>query len=346
MIAPRRKSKAEASALEQGRGGAVAEGESRSTFSTFMKWVGIAAALLSFGSAVYAVIHSQAELRERHRVVSEELASGHAQQGAGDYAGAWDSFAKAASVAEVDGVLAKLLGGLSEERETIGAAQEDLAMDWIRAAKASQDHPFTEVADKVSVVLTSGANAATGARKGDLLAHLGWAYFLKGRSGADNVRPEVPYREAVAADPKNPYANVFWGHWILWNRGSLSDATTRFTAALSTGRARAEVRRFQLAALANVRSDESEAAWLQVVDDMNKGNEPIDASTRRALYDHYAFALNNDGLLRKLLAAVPVTDQAQLQQMLVQSGDLDSDRQSVLTTLMAKMSKVAAAPVR
>src|SRR6185437_9747645 len=167
-------------------------------------------------------------------------------------------------------------------------------------------------------VLTSGANAATGARKGDLLAHLGWAYFLKGRSGADNVRPEVPYREAVAADPKNPYANVFWGHWILWNRGSLSDATTRFTAALSTGRARAEVRRFQLAALANVRSDESEAAWLQVVDDMNKGNEPIDASTRRALYDHYAFALNNDGLLRKLLAAVPVTDQAQLQQMLVQ----------------------------
>jgi hypothetical protein len=78
---------------------------------------------------------------------------------------------------------------------------------------------------------------------------------------------------------------------------------------------------------------------------MNKGNEPIDASTRRALYDHYAFALNNDGLLRKLLAAVPVTDQAQLQQMLVQSGDLDSDRQSVLTTLMAKMSKVAAAPV-
>jgi hypothetical protein len=31
--------------------------------------------------------------------------------------------------------------------------------------------------------------------------------------------------------------------------------------------------------------------------------------------------------------------------MLVQSGDLDSDRQSVLTTLMAKMSKVAAAPV-
>ncbi len=219
-------------------------------------------------------------------------------------------------------------------------------MEWIRAAKASQGHPFTEVADKVSIVLTSGATAATGERKGDLLAHLGWAYFLKGRSAEEDVRPEVPYRAAVSADPKNPYANVFWGHWILWNHGTLTDATARFTAALSTERARSEVRRFQLAALGNVRSDESEAAWLQVLDEMNKGNEPIEASTRRALYDRYAFALNNDSLLRKLLAAVPLKDQAQLQQMLVQSGELDSDRQSVLTTVMAKMSKASEATGR
>jgi hypothetical protein len=202
-------------------------------------------------------------------------------------------------------------------------------MDWIRAAKASEGHPFTEVADKVSVVLTSGANAATGARKADLLAHLGWAYFLKGRSGAESVRPEVPYQGAVSADPNNPYANVFWGHWILWNRGSLTDATARFAAALG-----------------NVRSDESEAEWLKAVDEMSKGNEPIDASTRHSLYDRYAFALNNDSLLRKLLAAVPITDQAQLQRMLVQSGDLDSDRQSVLTSVMAKMTRATETTAR
>ena len=324
----------------------MAEDAGEGRFSTLMKWVGIAAALLSFASAVYALIHSEAELRERHRVVTEDLAAGHAQQAAGDYPAAWDSFAKAASVAEVDGVLAKLLGGLSEERTTVRATQEDLAMEWIRAARASEGHPFTEVADKVSIVLASGAHAATGARKGDLLAHLGWAYFLKGRNGEQNVRPEVPYQEAVAADPTNPYANAFWGHGILWNRGALSDATARFSAALSSGRARAEVRRFQLAALANVRSDESDAAWLQVVDEMSKANEPIDASTRRALYDRYAFALNNDSLLRKLLGAVPIADQAQLQHTLVQSGDLDSDRQAVLTTVMAKMSKAAATPAR
>jgi len=322
----------------------VTEGASEGQFSRFMKWIGIAAGLLSFATAVYAVVHSEAELRERHRVVSEDLAAGHAQQAAGDYTGAWDSFAKAASVAEVDGVLAKLLGGLSEARKTIRAAQEDLAMEWIRGAQASEGHPFTEIADKVSVVLTSGANGAAGARKGDLLAHLGWAYFLKGRGGEQNVRPEVPYQQAVAADPDNPYANVFWGHWILWNRGAVSEAGARFSAALSGGRERAVVRRFQLAALANVRSDESDAAWLQVVNEMNKANESIDAATRRALYDRYALALNNQSLLRRLLSAVPVTDQVQLQRMLVQSGDLDSDRQSVLATVMAKMSKETATP--
>lgn len=306
-----------------------------------MKWVGIAAALLSFATAVYELVQSEAELRERHRVVAEQLAAAHAQQAAGDDAAAWNSLEKAAATAAVDGVAAKLLGGLSQERKTIRAAQEDLAMEWLRAAHSTAEHPFSETADKVSGVLISGAEGATGARKADLLAHLGWAYFLKGRSGEAGVRPEVPYAEAVAADPTNPYANAFWGHWILWNHGALSDATARFTAALATQRARQEVRRYQLAALANVHSDEADAEWLRVVADMSKGNEPIDSSTQSALYDRYAFALNNESLLRRLLTAVPLADQAQLQRMLLRSSDLDSARKSVVTSVMAKMSKAA-----
>jgi hypothetical protein len=319
----------------------VAEGASDGRFAAFMKWVGIAAGLLSFATAVYALVHSEAELRERHRVVAEQLAAGHAQQAAGDYAAAWDSLEKASSTAAVDGVAAKLLGGLSQERKTIRAAQEDLAMEWLRAAHATAEHPFSETADKVSGVLISGAEGATGARKADLLAHLGWAYFLKGRSGEMNVRPDVPYQEAVAADATNPYANAFWGHWILWNHGSLSDATARFTAALATPRAHPEVRRYQLAALANLHSDEADAEWLRVVADMSKGNEPIDASIQSALYDRYAFALNNESQLRRLLAAVPLAEQAPLQRMLLQSADLDSARKSVVTSVMAKMGKAA-----
>jgi hypothetical protein len=306
-----------------------------------MKWVGIAAALLSFGTAMYELVRSEAQLRERHRSVAEQLAAGHAQQAAGDYAAAWDSLEKASATAAVDGVVAKLLGGLSQERQTIRAAQQDLAMEWLRLAHSTAEHPFSETADKVSGVLISGSEDATGARKADLLAHLGWAYFLKGRSGETGMRPEVPYGEAVAADPTNPYANVFWGHWILWNHGALSDANARFMAALATQRARPEVRRYQLAALANVHSDEADAEWLRVVADMSKGSEPIDSSIQSALYDRYAFALNNESLLRRLLAAVPLADQAPLQRMLLQSGDLDSVRKSVVTSVMAKMAKTA-----
>ena len=319
-------------------------GGSSSRFAAFMKWVGIAAALLSFSTAVYELVHSQGELRERHRVVAEQLAAAQAEQAAGDYPAAWDSLDRAAATAAVDGLVAKLLGGLSKERKTIRAAQEDLAMEWLREAHAPEGHSFAEITDRLNGVLTDGANEASGARKGDLLAHLGWAYFLKGRSGAMTVRPEVPYREAVAVDATNPYANVFWGHWILWNHGSMSEAATHFAAALKTGRARREVRDFQLAALHNVHSDATDAAWLQVVDEMSKGREPLDADIRHELYEFYFFASHDDSVLRKMVAAVPLADQTELQNKLLQADDLDSDHKAVISTVRAKMSAGAAIP--
>ena len=143
-----------------------------------------------------------------------------AQETAGDYAAAWESFSQAAMVAETDGFFAKLLGGLGERRQKIRTAQEDLAMEWLRESRAPEGHTFSEVTDKLVNTLVVGANTASGARKADLLAHLGWAYFLKMRSGENGLQPEKLYEQAVTADATNPYANVFWGHWILWNHGS------------------------------------------------------------------------------------------------------------------------------
>ncbi len=305
-----------------------------------MKWVGIVAALLSFGTAVYGVVESEAEMRERGRVVAEAAAAGNAQKAAGDYAGAWASLEKAGSTAEADGILAKLLGGLSKERASVRAAQEDLAMVWLRAAHTADGNSFSEVADRLVMTLTSGAHEATGARKADLLAHLGWAYFLKGRSGDTAVQPEVPYREAVAADAPNPYANVFWGHWILWNNGRLSEAVQKFSAALSTGRVRADVRHFQLAALANVRSDATDAEWLRVVNAMHKDGEAFEESTKNDLYQRYYFALNDEKLMRRMLDAVPAADQNELQKTLLQSASLDLSRKSVIEAVMTRMSAV------
>jgi tetratricopeptide (TPR) repeat protein len=289
-------------------------GEGR--IGSLMKWVGIVGGLLSFGGAVYGVLQAQGDLRERARIVDEQYKAGEAQEKAGDYAAAWDSFAQASTVAGTDGFFAKLLGGLSDERQKVRTAQEDLAMEWLRESRAPEGHTFAEITDKLVNTLVVGANSASGARKGDLLAHLGWAYFLKQRSGDSGLQPEKVYREAIAADAANPYANAFWAHWILWNRGSLQQANEHFAAALSTGRARGVVRHFQLAALKNA-GERADGEWVKVVNDMHKTGESLDATTLRDLYNHYYSAVNDDATFKRLLDAVPPTDHLALENMLL-----------------------------
>jgi hypothetical protein len=209
-------------------------------------------------------------------------------------------------------------------------------MHWLREAHAPEGHPFSEVVNKVTDVLSSGAAAAAGQRKADLLAHLGWSYFLKSRDGAANVAPDVPYREAVAADPANAYANAFWGHWILWGHGSVADAMQRFNTALQNGRARADVRMLELSALANVHSDDGDAGWLRVVNEMRMKGEAVDAATVHELYTRYYYALNDDSLLKKMLAAVPPEDHLDMQRSLLQSGGLETSQKQGLTAVMAE----------
>ncbi len=293
------------------------------SLSDSAKWIGTAAAVLSLGSAVYGVLHGQAELRERGRVVAEQLAAGRSQEAAGDYAAASTSFQKADAAAEPDGLFAKLLGGLGKERETVRTAEEDLAMEWARSAHAPEGHTFSETADKLVGILSVGANRSAGARKADLLAHLGWAYFLKQRDGDTSLHPDAQYREALAADAANPYAHVFWGHFILWNGGPLAQAREHFTAALASGRDRDTVRKFQLAAIENSHSDELESEWWRVIDDMHKNGEPLDSHIVHEMKSRNYFALDGDKSLAQLIAAVPPADLVELQKVVLASDALD-----------------------
>jgi hypothetical protein len=309
-------------------------------FAALLKWIGIAAGLLSFATALYGVVRAQAELRERERVVTEQIALARSQRTAGDYAAAWDSLQRAGSASEADGMIAKLLGGLSEKQQAVRTAQEDLAMEWIRGAHAPEGHKFGEVADKVVGTLTVGANDASGSRKAELLAHVGWAYFLKIRDGDTRLRPDGQYKLAVAADATNPYANAFWGHFILWNNGPLSEAKTRFAAALATGRERADVREFQLAALSNSEAQELEAEWWRVINEMRKNGEPIDAHTRDLMIFHYGIALHDGAEMKVLLAAAPPADHIELLKALRQGRD-DQGGKFTVTAALAVMLEAA-----
>ncbi|MGC1523750.1 MAG: hypothetical protein WA803_19570 [Steroidobacteraceae bacterium] len=308
------------------------------------KWVGIVTALISFGTALYALLHSAGELRDHKRVFSEQLKSGQAQEAAGDFAGAWDSFTHAEATVADEGAFAKLLGGLSAEQRQVRTAEQDLGMEWLRGSRVPEGTQFSSIADKLVNVLTIGADTSSGARRADLLAHLGWAYFLKQRDGDERLRPDAEYKEAVAADAKNPYANVFWGHWILWNRGPLEDADERFALALSSDRARSVVRHFQLAALANVRSNDSDAAWLSAVSDMQTAGDQIDASIVNEVCNRYAQALHDETLTQKMSAQVPAARQTALLQALMQSEGISAVQKTTLNVALAESLEATGRP--
>jgi hypothetical protein len=121
----------------------------------------------------------------------------------------------------------------------------------------------------------------------------------------------------------------------------LGDAAERFTAALASSRARADVRHFQLAALANVQSDDAEAAWWQVVSNMRKNGESLESSTRRDMYDKYYASLNDDPQMQRMLRAVPAAEHVELQRMLLQTKDMEPWQKFTLRAVLATTLEAA-----
>ena len=228
---------------------------SRKRLETLLKWVGAVTAVLSLILGLYQVTQLVSDIRERKRHIAELHGVGKQQQGAGDFPSAWASFEQALKNADEGGQIAKLTGRLDPERRQLREAQEDLAMAWLENIRVAEGQKFSDIVDKLVPVLDRGIGGANGIRKADLLAHVGWAYFLKTREGPRNVNPEKYYRQASEIDPANPYAHAYWGHWILWNSGNLEDALKHFSAAVASGREVPHVRTIQLSALQIVRSE-------------------------------------------------------------------------------------------
>lgn len=287
---------------------------------TLKKALGVMVAVVSLGSVALGLVRAELDMTERGKVVSEKLAAGRQQARTGDYPQAWDSFQEAARVAAADGPIARLLGGSARKQEEVRRAQEDLGMEWLRKSSGPEGH--TETTDRIATVLATDVATASGARKADLLAHIGWADFLKQREGQQHLDPATLYRQAIAVDPGNPYAHAFWGHWILWTHGSVTDAMKHYAVALASGRDRATVREFELAGLSNDKTDEADATWWRVVDEMRKAGEPIDEDTLNEMRGKYYFAFNgSDQDVAQLYFALPPAEHVELLRLLLKSPD-------------------------
>jgi hypothetical protein len=276
-------------------------------------------------------------VRDRQRKTAELYKVGKLQQNSGDYGGAWASFEQGLKAAEPGGQLAKITGQLDAEERQLREAQENLAMDWLENIRVifSQGETFSAIADRLVPVLNRGVTTSSGARRADLLAHLGWADFLRWREGRRELNPERLYQQALEIDPSNPYAHAFWGHWKLWtNREAFEKcAADHFAVALASGRARDRIRKVQLAALRDL-SPEGAPSFLALVNDMRKNKEAIDDRTRRDISGVYAFSCSfryDADRLAKLLAAVPAREQIAIFQALFYDAEKPFDASNPLS---------------
>jgi TIR domain-containing protein len=230
---------------------------------------------------------------------------GHLLAVSGDYAAAWSSFERAGFPA-----------GLSSE---VREAQEQLAMDWLDHARSSQlkGTPYGttlgDIAKTVLPVLSRGAAAAKGERAADLLAHMGWADFLRMRDGVGGLDPTQRYRRAIEIDPKNVFAHAMWGHWILVSDGPLAEAKAHFALALESGRKREYVRIMEIAALQWIDRPELQDETIRVANEIRAKGETMpvadpDRPLAWQLWNVYYSRLVVEKNKAPFLAALPPAD--------------------------------------
>jgi tetratricopeptide (TPR) repeat protein len=277
-----------------------------------MKWVAQASAVLALGFAILQLVRTVGDARDRRRQVEELVKTEATARRSGDYERAWTDLDEALKVAESGGLLAKLTGQLSKEAQDLRVAQENLAMAWLDNIRVAANQTFSSVVDRLTPVMTRGAAMAGGARKADLLAHIGYGASLEARDGRPAGDPAQSYRDAIAIDPDNPYAHAYLGHYLLGHGAPLDEGKAEFEKALASGRAKDYVRVLQLAAMKN-RGSDGDADYIAVINDMRKNGEIVDESMRGDLYNIYWSACGSHedaDNLKRFAALTPPAEQA------------------------------------
>jgi Tfp pilus assembly protein PilF len=236
-----------------------------------LKWVGAATAVISLILGARQLITIATDRAQRSRESAEFTALARQQAGRGEFAEAWQSLDRA------------------EERsrtEATAAARLDVGFRWLEEGRPGSDQPFSRITDAVVPALDRALLDPQHPRRADILAHLGWATFLKGRETGTGD-PAPLYKQALAIDPHNVYANVMLGHWLVWQGEPLDAARPYFDAAVANGQERPLVRNFQLAALRNRNDASADTELIRVVNSMRRQSETLDERTARTAYVAY-----------------------------------------------------------
>ena len=200
---------------------------------------------------------------------------------------------------------------LAPELDSLRQMQEDAAMEWIRDVRVeSGKSTFSDAIKPALAVIDAAIGSATGPRKADLLAHSGWAAFLRWREGDRQLDPAEWYRDALKIDAMNPFANAMFAHWILFRGDDVDKAVPLFAKALESGRAKPAVRGLQWAAFGNTRTAESSRELVRLADAMRRDSERLTERQPQTLWAPYYFALapSRNAEREALLGALPPDD--------------------------------------
>jgi tetratricopeptide (TPR) repeat protein len=279
-----------------------------------LKLASMVAVLLGVLLALNQAAHVFAGIQDRERRVGELLAAADRERRAGDFAAAWAAVSDAGTVVSDAGLPWRLTGRAAAQGQSVRIAREDLAMAWLQTWRPPTGSPAESVSSEVALPLADGAAQAGGSRKADLLAHLGWEMYRESRIDSNRpvmTDPEAFFKQALAADPSNPYAHAYWGHLLASSR-RLPEARSRFDAALASGRVRPYVRSVQLAALRANDTRAGEIAYIGAIAGMVRNREPVDAGASGHVYFLYTARLESDAAFAQLGAEVPATEQIAL----------------------------------
>lgn len=261
-----------------------------------LKAVGGITAAISFLLALNQFTGVVQGFRIHHKEFKEAMDAGDQAENRHDYHAAFDSFKHAIDLDPID--------------RTAQGRQTQAAMLWLENVHATPDRSFTDTASLLLPVLDKALVRAKGSAAADILAHIGWANFLRYREGVrEGVTVDENFRQALEKDPNNAYAHAMWGFWILWQGGDKNSANQHFSAALASGQHGDYVRSLQLAALQNSPNDETDAAAIRLANEMRKKGEPMSDEERASiLWEAIAIRITNHDRLVKILSVLPVDE--------------------------------------
>jgi hypothetical protein len=194
-------------------------------------------------------------------------------------------------------------------------------------------------------VLARGAAAGKGERSADLLAHMGWADFLRSRQGVGGLDPTQHYRRAVEIDPGNVFAHTMWGFEILRKGGSVTDANRHFAVALESKRKREYVRHMQISALLWAHDPQLESEAIRVANELRKGGETMpagapDASDIWRLWNIYYSRLISGHDKAKFLATLSPADHLATFRWLYPENQLPKEKYHLYRYILAQLQEL------